>query len=690
MSLYALLVGIDAYLPPINALYGCRNDMAALEQYLKGRVEGGLELRTLYDAEATRDRVVAAFREHLGQAGAGDTALFAYAGHGSEEPAPLEVSALEPTGRIQTLVLHDCGRRLEGTLIRALADKELALLLSEVTSRGPHVAVVLDCCHSGGGTRDPFARSRGWTPEEQAAPEELRELVREMGAARASKEFLPGALDAWVAPEPPHVALAACRSFEKAKEHRVGDATRGAFSVALVESLDALGARTTYRSLLNTVRSRVERAAVEQSPELYPVDTGGLGDSLFLDGTVTPIAATFTVSRGAKGWEVDAGLVHGLRPAVGEEAFLLACLDAEGKVAGAVRVTAVDIGRSAVEPIDWEPADVAYPAVVADVPLPPAEVQLDAESEVEGVEDSAVAEVATAVGTALESAGPGGSPSPYVRIVDPGSGTPGALRLRVRVPVVGVGRITRADGESSVGPDTAVCGPGVAGDGGARLLVSRLEHVARWEMVRALGGHPSPLSDAVVLDLFEAREGETTRPPDRPPIAADGGYRFGYRRAADESWTEPQVFVEMRNTTEEALWVAVLDLTDRYRCHALFPTALVAAGHSVAVWNGHPIPITVPDDAVRPGSVARDWLKVIVSDVNFDAMAFDLPPLDHPIEPSPARRSAVLGTLERLAARAITRDIGAGGPPPVAARWAASTVALEVSVPAGLQAASSR
>jgi len=29
MSLYALLVGIDAYLPPINALYGCRNDMAA-------------------------------------------------------------------------------------------------------------------------------------------------------------------------------------------------------------------------------------------------------------------------------------------------------------------------------------------------------------------------------------------------------------------------------------------------------------------------------------------------------------------------------------------------------------------------------------------------------------------------------------------------------------------------------------
>ncbi|CAN5824753.1 hypothetical protein BH20ACT4_BH20ACT4_04700 [soil metagenome] len=684
MSLYALLVGIDAYLPPINALYGCHNDMAAFEQYLKGRVEGGLELRTLYDADATRDQVVAAFRDHLGKAAAGDTVLFAYAGHGSEEPAPLEVAALEPSGRIQTLVLHDCGRRVDGKLIRALADKELALLLAEVTSRGPHVAVILDCCHSGGGTRDPFARSRGWTPEENAAPEELRELVREMGTARASTDFLPGALDAWVAPEPPHVALAACRSFEKAKEHRVGDATRGAFSVALVDSLDALGARTTYRSLLNTVRSRVERAAVEQSPELSPLDTGGLGDSLFLDGTVTPIAATFTVSRGGQGWQVDAGLVHGLRPPEGDEAFLLACLDGEGKVAGVVRVTAVDIGRSAVEPIDWEPKDVAYPAVVADVPLQPAEVQLDAESEADGVDDAAVSEVAAAIGPAVATVGPDGSPSPYIRIVDQGVGTPGALRLRVRVPAAGVGRITRADGESAIGPDTAVCGHAVAGDSGARLLVSRLEHAARWELVRALGGHPSPLSEAVVLDFFEAQEAEATRPPDRQPIVADGGYRFSYRTAADKSWAEPHVFLELRNTTDEALWVAVLDLTDRFRCQVLFPTAPVAPEHSVAVWNGHPIPIALPDDLeATPGAMARDWLKVIVSDVSFDATAFDLPPLDHPIDPASAHRSAVFGTLERLAARAITRDIGSGGPPPVAARWAASTVSLEVSVPSG-------
>src|SRR5262245_434772 len=63
---FALLVGIDAYLPPIPSLWGCRNDIAALEQYLRARVGAGLELRTLYDADATRDAVTAGFREHLG------------------------------------------------------------------------------------------------------------------------------------------------------------------------------------------------------------------------------------------------------------------------------------------------------------------------------------------------------------------------------------------------------------------------------------------------------------------------------------------------------------------------------------------------------------------------------------------------------------------------------------------------
>ena len=35
-----------------------------------------------------------------------------------------------------------------------LADKEIAKLIGDVAAKGPHVAVILDCCHSGSGTRE--------------------------------------------------------------------------------------------------------------------------------------------------------------------------------------------------------------------------------------------------------------------------------------------------------------------------------------------------------------------------------------------------------------------------------------------------------------------------------------------------------------------------------------------------------
>jgi uncharacterized caspase-like protein len=82
-------------------------------------------------------------------AGPGETALFYYSGHGSQEPALPEHAELEPDGLNETLVLHD-SRSVDGY---DLADKELAQLVAEASATGAHVLVVLDCCHSGSGTR---------------------------------------------------------------------------------------------------------------------------------------------------------------------------------------------------------------------------------------------------------------------------------------------------------------------------------------------------------------------------------------------------------------------------------------------------------------------------------------------------------------------------------------------------------
>lgn len=97
-NVYALLAGIDMYPDPSHRLAGCVGDVAAVAEWLRGRLSPRqLHLETLLDADATRARFIDRVREHLGQARAGDTALLYYAGHGSRERAPVD----------ETLVLWD-------------------------------------------------------------------------------------------------------------------------------------------------------------------------------------------------------------------------------------------------------------------------------------------------------------------------------------------------------------------------------------------------------------------------------------------------------------------------------------------------------------------------------------------------------------------------------------------------------
>jgi hypothetical protein len=697
-TVYALLVGIDAYPPPVPWLSGCRNDVGHLTTFLQGRLGERLRLVTLLDREATRGAIVEAIRTHLGQAAVGDVAVFSYSGHGSEEPVPKAYAALEPTGRLQTLVCVDVGRRnAEGVLVRPLADKELAVLLGEVAANGTHVLALLDCCHSGSGTRDAAARVRQWLPDPDRAPEEYRADVRELGTARPIAEFLAGTGDPR-AVRPAPVALSACHSFELAKETMHDDGVRGVFSVAFLETLAASGPTTTYRSLLAGVRARVEREVGEQSPVLEPLDVNGPADSLVFDGTILRSDATFHVTRTATGFEVDAGSIHGLRSASGDEAFDLACLvPGTAAVAGLVRVTDAHASRSVVEPLGWQPLDIAYDAVVASVPLPAAVVRFD---------PGGPADACDRVREALSTAGPGGTPSPYVQVQDgassdddgqgSGAGSSGD-RLVFRVAAVPDGyTVERIDG-GRVTPTGVAGGPAFRilrpdgtpivadqpglGVSSARAVAARLEHIARWEQLKALGAHPSRLRDAVRLDIYPADPTGPSRPA-RAPLAAAAEYRLAYGRRGD-AWQAPAMFLTLTNTTDRDLFVAVLDLTDRYRCHAsLFPTARIDAGRTVAISDGRPVPASLPvDRAIQSGALARDWLKVIVSETDFDASAFEMSALD---EPFVTRRSAASqgSALERLAGRVLTR--GAGSVPPAGSPnpdWCAETYAVTITVP---------
>ena len=554
---------------------------------------------------------------------------------------PTAIADLEPTGRIQTLILFDSDRKVDGRLRRPLADKELSVLIAGVAAHGAHVVVILDCCHSGGGTRDPFVRTRGWRPDPDLVGPRApgpRAGDGHGAAGDASSSRRAGDVGA---PPPAHVALAACRSTQTAKEHRVGDVSRGAFSVAL-RRLARHAGDPDHVPLVARHGPRPGR------PDGGGPATGavpararaGWATRSFLDGTVEPVPATFTVTHGFDGWEVDAGLVHGLRPPEGDEAFVLACTAPDGRPAGAVRVTDVQVGRSSVEPIGWTMEEVAYRAVVADVPLPPAEVQLDpwvaagCRRRADGRRRRRRARRrargrSRRRGRTTRRRRTCGSSSPA-------AGRARAVRLRVAVPGPGVPRSPGPTGARSPARSPGWAPPARArpassppdwstSPGGSRSGCSVTTRRRSPTPSRSRSTPPTtPDAAAAGARAAPVRRRVPAGVPPRAPVA-----RAGCRRTS--TWS-------LRNRSADDLWVAVLDLTDRFRCHAVLETTLVGAGVELSLEDRRPIPVALPAGRpIVPGASARDWLKVVVSDVAFQATSFDLDALDEPVTRSAGR-----------------------------------------------------
>ena len=208
-TIYALLIGIDDYPAPIPSLHGCVNDIDAFAGYLSERVakdQGvALNLKTLKNFEATRQAVINEFRTHLGNAKKGDIALFYYSGHGSQEQAPEEFWKIEPDHLDETLVCFDS--RDPGNW--DLADKELAKMISDVAANGPHVALILDCCHSGSGTREIGTVVRRAPTDLRPRPiESFIVSAAEAQAAAATRDVNSSSSSVWsIGTEGRHVLL---------------------------------------------------------------------------------------------------------------------------------------------------------------------------------------------------------------------------------------------------------------------------------------------------------------------------------------------------------------------------------------------------------------------------------------------------------------------------------------------------
>jgi hypothetical protein len=610
MTVYALLVGIDAYQADVPRLRGAVSDITHVAQFLDVHV-GGKDLRckTLLNGQATRAAVIEAFRTHLTQAGPEDAALFWFSGHGSQMPA--EESRFlrsEPSRFLQTLV---CADSRQGD-VPDLLDKEINILISAITASGAHMTAVFDCCHSDGASRWPETLwVRRTEPARRMPSPDL--LIPELAAFRG-----PGKDD--------HVSLAACQSHQIAYEIPVGDGHRGVFSLMLLKHL---GERSlSYHEVLARTRCLVEAERPDQWPTLTPV-LGPLADQAFLGGQAAPAETALTMRYMADGWYVNAGTCHGLEAGTPEDPTLLG-LDDDDRLRQ-VRVLKVAPDRSRVEPVGWQPADLGrhYPVVVTRIPIPTATLLLDRETG-----DPAEQRTLALVADALASAGPYGGPSPHVRMLAPGD-VRKLPELRVAAAAPGLAVIRNSDADPVDAPQPC------QSPEDALKLVRRVEHIASWRRMLTLDNPRTRLAGAVAIDVVPARSWEDYDPMDRPPMAADGSgtVHFAYRRERGE-WVPPDgAFVRLRNLTTRRLYCVLLDMTGRFRMHPhMFPGGWIAPG-TAYVQDGRRIDFTLPpDQRPAPGANVVDWMKVLVSETRIDSSLFVLPHLGEPLPDEEAFR----------------------------------------------------
>ncbi len=141
---FAVMVGVSDYGGAEEDLPYTAEDAQKLAEAL--RREGVLNPSsiTLTDAQATVGGVRQAFARVAAQAGPDDLFLFFYSGHGNQIDG--QVSALEPDGKTETLVLRD----------GEITDTELAQMFGTLRTRMS--MLVLDSCFAGGFARNVVNR----------------------------------------------------------------------------------------------------------------------------------------------------------------------------------------------------------------------------------------------------------------------------------------------------------------------------------------------------------------------------------------------------------------------------------------------------------------------------------------------------------------------------------------------------
>ncbi|MFM7364565.1 MAG: caspase family protein [Cuspidothrix sp.] len=283
----ALLVGINQYSGIIPPLKGCVTDVQLQQELLVHRFGfNPQDILTLTDQQATRKGILTAFEEHLiNQAKPGDVVVFHFSGHGSRVIDP---DRDQPDGFNSTLVPIDSklpeGYSITGGEVSDIMGHTLFLLMSALKTE--NVTVVLDSCHSGGGTRGNLrVRSRSGGDKLQPSPVELDYQKQWLGRLNLSPEKFIELRRKNVAKG---VVIASAKRNELAVDMTFSDFHAGAFTYSLTQYLwQQTNNQSINNAIINVGRSTAALAYQQGNYQNPQVES-----NLSQENTNTPIYFT--------------------------------------------------------------------------------------------------------------------------------------------------------------------------------------------------------------------------------------------------------------------------------------------------------------------------------------------------------------------------------------------------------------
>ena len=312
---HVLLIGIDAY--TVKPLHGCVNDIDAIQRLLldervaipKDRIRrlasphpGSTHETTVGSAPATLDNICTAL-ESLGSSKVkeNDRVFIYYSGHGARTPVR---TAANDIFHREALVPVDINTQPGAVLF----DFDLNRLLAAIVARTSAVAVVLDCCHSAGATRElPVTGMTSRVMEDLSGAKPLPLSHEKEILAAASARGVAGNVDDCQ-------VVAACLNHELAQESTGRDGVpHGLLTRALVEQLRALPdtslREVPWGRIWEGVRTSVEAANVTQH-----VWMAGSAASAVIAGPRIDGDVGFTIKRTGpnNAYTINAGTLVGL------------------------------------------------------------------------------------------------------------------------------------------------------------------------------------------------------------------------------------------------------------------------------------------------------------------------------------------------------------------------------------------